>query len=101
MADIEIPDYLDFQVFNKYFVLFASDSNELSLSDDQLLSFDSLDNITYTDYTTSNIVTQSEKINGSIQSTRPPSPQTDTTNQNRSNVGTRTRRTTSSPRRVY
>ena len=101
IADIEIPDYLDFQIFNSYFVLFASDSDESGLNNDQLLDFDSINNITYTDYTTSNIVAQSENINGSIQSPRPSSPQTDTTNQNTSNVGTRTRRGTSSPRRVY
>lgn len=94
-ADIEVPEFLDFQIYNKYFVLTAEDISEISSADAQQNFDNSLRaNI---DFTTSNIVTQSSKINGSMKPTTQPTAENNTSQP----TTTRARRNSASTRRIY
>ena len=98
-AGIEVPEYLRFETFNSYFLL-TKDSNTNPTDSSTNNVFDLLNTTVTIDYTTTNVVSQSRKINGSLT----PSER----NSNKKNIktnrrprSTTERRNTPSGNRIY
>ena len=98
-AGIQVPEYLRFETFNRYFIL-TRDSSIVPSGSSVNTVFDFLNTAVTIDYTTTNVVSQSRKINGSLA----PSDQ----NSNKKNIKTNRRqksttgrRNTSSGNRIY